>query len=262
MTENEKIQIALGVLKSAYDDLENISKTNRDTHEYHIWYNSISDALAQIFDTSHKKYQQFNDLYMYPSFTFTTDFDAYAFNYGMKRMAAFLESTISFIETYMPPTTTSVECNPIEKVFGEKIFIVCGRDKHFLGDVERTLNKFGLHTIILSDVANTGDTIIEKFEKQASECGFAIILLSPDDEGALKGDPLQPRARQNVILEWGYFTGYLSRERTCALCRGEVEFPSDMHGLVYTNWGEDTGKLQLARDLRAAGFEIDANTLI
>ena len=52
---------------------------------------------------------------------------------------------------------------------------------------------------------------------------------SPKD----KEDNLKPRARQNVILELGYFLRALRREHVCVLYKEEVELPSDIHGILY-----------------------------
>lgn len=44
---------------------------------------------------------------------------------------------------------------------------------------------------------------------------FAIVLMTDDDVGASKGAALAPRARQNVILELGYFLA-ISVRSECA----------------------------------------------
>ena len=68
------------------------------------------------------------------------------------------------------------------------------------------------------------------------------------------------RARQNVIYELGYFTGKLGRGRACLLRKGDVDMPSDLAGLVYTELDSADGwKLRLVRELKAAGFNVDAN---
>ncbi len=78
-----------------------------------------------------------------------------------------------------------------------------------------------------------------------------------------KGEPPKPRARQNVVLELGYFIGRLGRERVCALKRGEVEIPSDFGGVVYAPFDEGGGWRQtLANELQAAGFKIDWNQVM
>ena len=122
--------------------------------------------------------------------------------------------------------------------------------------------KLELKPVILSEQSSRGRTIIEKFEKH-SKVGFAIALLTPDDTGSLEGEKKQPRARQNVIFELGFFIGRIGRERVCALSKGEVEIPSDYSGVVYIPL-EDSGgwKFQLCRELKAAGYDIDANRIM
>lgn len=83
--------------------------------------------------------------------------------------------------------------------------------------------------------------------------------------GALKGeeDKLKPRARQNAILELGYFIAKLGRKHVCALHKGGIEFPSDYHGVVYTAFDEGGAwKMELAREMKAAGLDVDFNKVV
>jgi len=105
-----------------------------------------------------------------------------------------------------------------------------------------------------------GRTIIEKFEVEG-KVGFAVVLLTPDDLGKAKDNSdFHQRARQNVILELGYFVGRLGRSKVCALVRGDLELPSDFAGVVYERF-DDGGawKFVLGRELRAAGYQVDMN---
>ena len=142
-----------------------------------------------------------------------------------------------------------------------KVFVVHGHDEAARETVARFLERLKLKPIVLHEQSNQGRTIIEKFENHA-DVGFAVVLLTPDDEGASIEDKDNPkhRARQNVIFELGFFIGKLGRERVCALVKGDVETPSDYDGIVYTKLdGEDGWQMKLLRELRAAGFDIDAN---
>lgn len=88
--------------------------------------------------------------------------------------------------------------------------------------------------------------------------GFAIILLTPDDTGGLKGSTQSPRARQNVLLELGYFISRLGRPRVCALKADDLELPSDILGIIWTPFDAGGGrKLALAKELQAAGYAFD-----
>ena len=138
-----------------------------------------------------------------------------------------------------------------------RAFIVHGHDEGARESVARFLERLGLEPVILHEQANRGRTIIEKFEAH-KDVGFAVVLLTPDDEGCEKGGVPRPRSRQNVVLELGYFVGVLGRDRVCALRRGEVEIPSDFTGVVYVPFDESDGwKQALGRELEAAGFEVD-----
>lgn len=147
---------------------------------------------------------------------------------------------------------------PAERV--RKVFIVHGREEGTREAVARFLEKIGFEAIILNEQANRNRTIIEKIEAH-NDVGFAVVLMTPDDEGALKGEPLAPRVRQNVLLELGYFIGHLGREYVCALKVDDVDIPSDFAGVLWTpydaNW-----KTQLAKELKAAGFTIDWNKVM
>jgi Predicted nucleotide-binding protein containing TIR-like domain len=109
----------------------------------------------------------------------------------------------------------------------------------------------------MEERANMGQTVIEKFERNA-DVGFAIVLLTPDDVGGTDASSLQARARQNVILEFGYFIKHLGRERVVALRTGDIEMPSDILGVVVELIDKGGAwKRRLANELESAGYAID-----
>jgi predicted nucleotide-binding protein len=142
-----------------------------------------------------------------------------------------------------------------------RVFLVHGHDEAAKHTVARFLGQLHLAPIVLSEQANEGRTIIEKFEAH-SDVGFAVVLMTPDDEGCPMDTHTapQPRARQNVVLELGYFLGKLGRKRVAVLYKESVELPSDYHGVIYTPMDEGDGwKLKLAKELRQAGMAVDLN---
>lgn len=144
-----------------------------------------------------------------------------------------------------------------------RVFIVHGHDAEARETVARFLGNVGFEPIILHEQASRGRTVIEKVEAN-SDVGFAVVLLTPDDLGRAKGDTdLEPRARQNVLLELGYFIAKLGRERVCALKRGDVVIPSDFAGVVWTEWdAAGAWKSALGKELQAAGHEVDWNKVM
>ena len=143
-----------------------------------------------------------------------------------------------------------------------KIFIVHGHDNGAKSEVARFLEKIGFEAIILHEQANQGKTIIEKIDVYGNVV-FAVVLLTPDDEGCARGERPSPRARQNVILELGYFIGRLGRDKVCALKKGDMEIPSDFMGVVWENMDQNGAWQQkLARELNAAGHNIEWNKVM
>lgn len=139
-----------------------------------------------------------------------------------------------------------------------KVFVVHGHEEAPRESVARLIEKVGIEAIILHEQTSRGMTVAEKLEAHG-DVGFAVVIMTPDDVGRAKGaGGDSERARQNVILELGYFLGRLGRDRVCALKKGEVEIPSDFDGVVYTPFdNHGAWRVALVRELKAAGYSID-----
>lgn len=138
-----------------------------------------------------------------------------------------------------------------------RIFIVHGHDIAAVDQIELLLRRWGLEPIILRDKPNMRLTVIEKIEANA-EVGYGIVLLTPDDLGGVSKESLAPRARQNVIFEWGYLMAKLGRDRVACLYRKGVELPSDLHGIVRIEISKDVRDSAevIRRELLAAGCHL------
>lgn len=158
---------------------------------------------------------------------------------------------------------TSVAIDNFQQALSRKVFVVHGHDEAAMHGLARFLEKLGLEAIILKEQPDQGRTIIEKFEGSAADVRFAVVLLTPDDLGSsIKSDTPDARARQNVIFELGYFAGKLGRGRVCLLRKGQVEIPSDLYGVIYTDMDPADGwQAKLVRELKAAKLDFDANRL-
>lgn len=142
-----------------------------------------------------------------------------------------------------------------------RLFIVHGHDHKSLFELKDYLQntlKLG-EPVILRKTPCLGKTIIEKFEREAETAQIVFVLLTPDDEIATATDSEERkrRARQNVILELGFFLGKLGREsgKVLLLHKGPIEMPSDIAGIEYidiTNGIESAGE-SIRRELRALG---------
>lgn len=123
----------------------------------------------------------------------------------------------------------------------------------------RIIEKQGIEAVILSEQANGGKTIIEKIEEN-SDVGAAICLFTGDDYGRAKDATSENlRARQNVVFEAGYFMGKLGRGNVILIASPDIEIPSDLQGVVYTN--KDMWQTDVLRELKAIGYNVDFNKL-
>ena len=142
------------------------------------------------------------------------------------------------------------------------IFVVHGRNDARKYELVRLLDRaVAAEAVVLHEQANQGATLLEKFEHHAHRAAFAVVLLTSDDEGRLRGDenaPLVPRGRQNVIFEAGVFMGLLGRSRVALLVDEGLERPSDLDGLVYVQLdGGGAWRHSLLKEIRAAGIDVD-----
>jgi len=198
---------------------------------------------------------------------YAINFSHHFFYSGKKFIAGIHSLTgqliIPFFRDYKKYILSKGDSQPVlKKPYSRKVFIVHGHDDGARETVARFLERIDLEPIILHEQANQGRTVIEKVVAHG-DVGFAVVLLTPDDEGCVKGGDLEPRARQNVLLELGYFIGRLGREKVCALKRGTLDIPSDFAGVVWENMDGNGGwKQSLARELEAAGHEIDWNKVM
>ncbi|EGD58012.1 hypothetical protein Y88_3342 [Novosphingobium nitrogenifigens DSM 19370] len=141
-----------------------------------------------------------------------------------------------------------------------KIFVVHGRDDATKNEVSLFLGAIGLEPIILHMRPNGGRHLLTKFREEADGADFAVVLMTPDDEGGLAGvADRKPRARQNVVLELGFFLGKLGPANVAALVKDDVEKPSDFDGIAYIPFdaGGTTWKTLLARELQHAKVPFD-----
>jgi len=180
------------------------------------------------------------------------------FHYVVKNRLVWLSNTFS--------TKKAEEKKSPMNADSSSVFIVHGHDNAVCSEAARLLSKLQLDPDILHEQPNGGKTIIEKFETHSSGAAFAVVLLTADDVGGKNGDAtesLNSRARQNVVLELGYFYGRLGRNKVCAVYEEGVELPSDLQGIVWVLL--DSGgawKTELAKELRSAGLSVDLNNLI
>ena len=272
---------AIERLQKALSQMPRLKELSTDNPEFRKWRRNTEIAIANAFGEKSRHVEDFTkisyvppvpeiqlirDGKIVPSRSASDCHDRYLG--GLVSAATLLESMIEEIEEYWEDEGQAQISSSLprdERTNTNKVFVVHGRDDGTRQVVARFIEKLDLEPVLLDEQADKGRTIIEKFEQEAEEVRFAVILLTPDDEGRLRSEEaeLKPRARQNVIFELGYFWRALGPNRVCALKKGEVETPSDYDGVIYIPLDDAEGwKMGLIRELKAAGFDVDANRVL
>jgi CAP12/Pycsar effector protein, TIR domain len=114
------------------------------------------------------------------------------------------------------------------------LMIVHGHDTGARLELENFLLKKLPHVtpVTMIEKEDSARTLPEKFERLAAEVRGALAILTPDDLAlALRTNTESLRARQNVIVEVGWFWGKFGRGKCLLLVKGDVEMPSDLSGV-------------------------------
>lgn len=252
-------QKAIELFRKQIDQIEKLLQLGYDDPEVDKWRNFTEQLIINTFGKPHGNLNAYYSAKSGGPMWMGTK-DAIQKNYikGLHNLQKLLEGFIEQLQAFentekLPVPSTGKD------LLSKKIFVVHGHDEQAKSELALILTRLGLEPIILHEQPSRGMTIIEKLEEH-SDVGYAFVLLTPDDLGYKKGEednPL-PRARQNVVFEFGLFVGKLGRGRVCCLYTGGVELPSDLQGLVYLDFESSVNEkeLDIVRELRAAGYEV------
>lgn len=252
---------AIELIKRQINQIEGLLELRYDDPEVKKWDNITEQILVKAFGRPNDNLSYYHNARHLGSFFFAPGSDDELqrdFEESMGKGRKLLEGFVEQLEMFAEP----VEGNQRPKVekLSKKIFIVHGHDEQAKTELALILTRLGFEPIILHEQPSEGMTVIEKLEKHL-DVGFAFVLLTPDDvgESVENKDNLKPRARQNVVFEFGLFVGKLGRDRVRCLYKGGVELPSDLQGLVYFPFNSSVNEIQLdiVKELRAAGYKVE-----
>ena len=272
---------AISKLKRRISDLQGFEVKNiteRADAKAIALTDKINDTIADIFGHGTVEYQKYN-IWSLDTLPFIVGI-TYPLHEVQSATQKGIDDTVTKLESLnetlheklqdvedMSEEISAFYAEPPERtvtITNREVFIVHGHDEASKLAVVDFIGKLELNPVILHEKPNEGRTIIEKFENHA-DVAFAVVLITPDDVGALAEETpkLKPRARQNVILELGFFLGSLGRKRVCALYKENVEIPSDYKGVLFIPMDASNGwQLSLAREIKAAGIQVDLNKSI
>lgn len=262
MTNSEKLQ---QLIEEAEMLVQN--RVNASDPKFAGWHLRTKNFLRKKFGDESDEVKHFRGKTFRPIMTIIGGNSSSGDDTWVKYCISELKRTIEELKVYLEdivqeqePIVTDTNVR-IKNLSHEKVFIVHGHDNALKADLARLIEKQGIEAIILSEQANSGKTIIEKFEEH-SNVGAAIALFTNDDLGRLnqEGGKEASRARQNVVFEAGYFMGKLGRNRVILIAEKGVELPSDLQGVVYAD--TEHWQFEVCKELKNMGYNIDLNKLV
>lgn len=270
------------LLSELYSDLKNISLSPNNVDEaIQLFKDRATWIFKALFTDSKELVTRINDIHFKPLVWGYEDedqeifYENQALEQGLQQAHIVLRSATEKLKFARMLSETEIELKSKETSNGKdthketnkkspttienkKVFIVHGHDENLKSEVALFIERQGLESVILHQQASGGKTIIEKLEER-SDVGFAIVLYTPCDVGRLStARRNNPRARQNVVFEHGFFIGKIGRGKVVALVKDGTEIPNDYSGVVYVNHNESGAwKTEIGRELAHVGYSID-----
>lgn len=232
-------------LKRMADRYENINRNGGDHNSYEnmslyvSWFSESLELFSRSFERSNPTFKAFTE--------FNIKGNGSLLLSKFSRTHPLFKILVRQLETQLTRTSNQNMASTPK----DRIFVVHGHADKAKLEVARLIeNDLGKRAIILHEQVNMGREILGKFEEN-SDVDLAVAIWSRDDEGrSLSEKNFNPRARQNVIFETGYFIGKLGRSKVIVLLEDGIEAPSDYQGLVYISMRSDW-KYQLSKEIRA-----------
>jgi len=208
----------------SHQAIQTLSEATRDLIE---WLNASLDMIEKgrpdDYEPCMEKYARIID---------SVDAKGYTLLFLADSVYATVSSDLCYIIGVLKSISKS---DPIIWPSEDSIFIVHGHNLTLRDDVRDYVeSELGHNTVVLSDEPDGGRFVLEKFIDSANECGYAIVLMTADDQ-CISGNVVEERARQNVIFEYGFFVGRLGKANICIILDPGVELPSDVKGITRIN---------------------------
>ena len=251
-------------LKRLIDEIDVLIQKNviSTSSDFRLWKSNVEDFLVTQYGEKSHKYGFFRHIRFR-----ITNWD----NPGegiISVCRSGLEEAKKALSSYLPDfkeeqfSTNSMK-TAVQKPLNnfKKVFVVHGHDIGLKEAVARLLERQGIEPVSLQEKANPGlATIIEKFETNSTDVDAAICLFTADDVGGLAiSKKRTKRARQNVVLETGFFIGKLGRDRVIIIKEDGVEIPSDLAGMDLPTANKADWKSTVLQTLAEIGYSIEQN---
>lgn len=262
---------AVQQLRSALEKTRDVLAERKQGPVFSEWQVLVASSVRRLHGETSVFAENLKNVSFAVPLAFYADDNDYeeTFRNGVLEIEAIARAALADAESQLTPDPSSSVGHPPgpTSVDGpHRVFVVHGQSELPKLAAARLCERLGFEAIILHEKLDMGRTIIEKFEAHAADVHFAVVLLTGDDEGRRFGfadGESRKRARQNVLLELGFFIGRLGRNRVCALVEDGVEVPSDYSGVLFVPLDEHGHWMtRLAREMKGAGLPVDMNRLV
>ncbi len=269
----EQMRQGVDRLQKRLDDVRKFEPTSV-TDQYNIPHvealgASVDEALARTFGANTVDFNRYADAAIFDNgphnYAYHVPIGQVHVTLGRckARSMALLEQAVASLNERITEAAGPMVASAAPERDLSKVFIVHGHDRASKAEVAGFIQKLGFEAIILHERPNKGRALITKFREEAAGAGFAVVLMTPDDLGrAEKAVDLNPRARQNVVFELGFFIGKLGPEHVAAMVEGDIEIPSDFDGVVYIPLDKADWQTKLGMELQEAGYKFDWNKVM
>lgn len=173
MTEYEKLKAIIDEI----DDLIN-HHVRSSAPAFKTWHTKAERFLIKKYGEESSEHKKFRNTYFAPMIWTGADEE----QKFIKSCCDGLKACKAVFEVYLEELIEEIETIPQSNVITkpqnmDKIFIVHGHNGELKQSVARIIEKQGIEAIILSEQANQGRTIIEKFESYSDVGGQFVCLL-------------------------------------------------------------------------------------
>lgn len=276
---------AIDELNRQLDEIDKVRKKPRMSPAFKTWQIQTGELLESVFGRRSRQIKDFDNIsYSLAAFSNQTPqskFDE-AFQQGLKSAAIVLATAIKDVqkkgtgakppvsetakppvkETPKPPAPSpapSVPSSPVKTApppqrsqpaaANHKVFVVYADGNRIKNELTDFLAKIGFNVVLVQGKPGRQNDVIDKLEKHP-DVGYAVVLLNPAATGI----------SHDVIFELGMLVGSLGRDRVCGLVTEKLDILGNYSGISYVpHDAAGAWKFMMIRQLKTAGFEVDAN---
>ncbi len=100
-----------------------------------------------------------------------------------------------------------------------------------------------------------GQVLYEEIKRACDKSHAAIFMVTKDDTQVISANSFRQTPRDNIIFEYGYFSGRIGIEKTILVVEADTKVPSDLGGILYVHMADRNNlgnvKVELEKALRS-----------